>query len=566
MSRPKKHKTAEKAVPANDISADTEASPNERGRSVGSTNKKTGAVSKTAVKAEASAAASILAKGRGRPRGTANKAITAATTKAKTASTALSSAQAPSRKRGRPPGPNHGLGPAKKAKKEINEAPSQKLDVYVFGLGEYGELGLGAVTRDGKKPKSVRRPRLNDLLDAKKVGVVQLAIGGMHSIALTHDQKILTWGVNDNGALGRDTTWDAPERDADADSDSEEDDQAGLNPKECTPIAVSDEYFEAGVKFVQVVATDSASFVLTSTGFVYGWGTFRIQGNDGVFGFLTGNTMQALEDKSKEELRYQRRPTMIPHLKQIKYLAAGGNHVQALDSNGNVWAWGTGEQNQLGRKVLDRTRAQALTPCQFGLPKRKITQIASGSYHSFAIDVLGRVWAWGLSNFGQTGIRDGAGEDAAIIVKPTVVDSLEGYVIRHIKGGNHHSVACTEEGELLVWGRCDDGQAGIPLEDIPRQNLIFDLREKPRILNKPTVVPDIHATFVAAAIDDSFAITDKGEAYSWGFSANWRTGQGTEETVEEATLIDNTAVKGKKLTYVGCGGQFSVLAGPAENA
>ena len=75
---------------------------------------------------------------------------------------------------------------------------------------------------------------------------------------------------------------------------------------------------------------------------------------------------------------------------------------------------------------------------------------------------------------------------------------------------------------------------------------------------------DINAVSVAAGIDNTFAITQDGEAYSWGFSANYRTGLGTEDPVTEATIIENTAVKGKRLTFAACGGQFSVLAGPAD--
>lgn len=32
-----------------------------------------------------------------------------------------------------------------------------------------------------------------------------------------------------------------------------------------------------------------------------------------------------------------------------------------------------------------------------------------------------------------------------------------------------------------------------------------------------------------------------------------------------ATLIDNTAIRGKKVTWAAGGGQFSVLAGPMED-
>lgn len=121
----------------------------------------------------------------------------------------------------------------------------------------------------------VKRPRLNPLLDAKKVGVVAIATGGMHCIAITRDNKILTWGVNDQGALGRDTPKRVREEGDDEDSDSDDDD-SGLNPAESTPGVVDNKYFPEGTKFVQVAASDSASFVLTGDGFVYGWGTFRV--------------------------------------------------------------------------------------------------------------------------------------------------------------------------------------------------------------------------------------------------------------------------------------------------
>jgi regulator of chromosome condensation len=184
----------------------------------------------------------------------------------------------PNKRLGSPSHPNVGERSTKRVKSNsaINSAPSKKLDVYVFGVGDCGELGLGPTIRNGKKPRRVQRPRLNDLLDASSVGVVQIAVGGMHCVALTEDQKILTWGVNDNGALGRDTAWEAPTRGIDED-DEDEDEEDSLNPKESTPIAIPEESFGPDKKtFTQVAATDSASFVLTDDGFVYGWGTFGV--------------------------------------------------------------------------------------------------------------------------------------------------------------------------------------------------------------------------------------------------------------------------------------------------
>lgn len=167
--------------------------------------------------------------------------------------------------------------PTLKIGPQINFASTQPLDIFVFGEGESGELGLGNKKSDGKKPVKVKRPRLHHLLPAQDVGVVQIACGGMHTVALTKDNKILTWGVNDQGALGRDTAWDGGVRDADADdSDDELEEFENMNPVESTPAEVNTKNIAPGIKFVKVVASDSASFALTEDGRVYGWGTFRV--------------------------------------------------------------------------------------------------------------------------------------------------------------------------------------------------------------------------------------------------------------------------------------------------
>lgn len=178
-----------------------------------------------------------------------------------------------SRKRSRTQEPE-ALPAAKKIKigVTINTAPTERLDVYVFGSGENNELGLGAKKVDGKAPSDVKRPRYNPFLK----GVVQVAVGGMHCVALTDDGKILTWGVSDGGPLGRDTSsYEPPAKDMDADSDSEDEEDIVLNPVESTPTAISTDFLE-GRKVAQVIACDSASFILTEDGFVYGWGSFVV--------------------------------------------------------------------------------------------------------------------------------------------------------------------------------------------------------------------------------------------------------------------------------------------------
>ncbi|EGO54340.1 hypothetical protein NEUTE1DRAFT_131894 [Neurospora tetrasperma FGSC 2508] len=434
--------------------------------------------------------------------------------------------------------------------KVINEAPTKVMDIFVFGEGTSGELGLGSLKYDGKKPIDVKRPRINHNLS----GIVQVACGGMHVAALTKDNKILTWGVNDQGALGRDTTWDGGLRDADAESDSEDEDDTGLNPKESTPGEIDTTDVPEGTVWVQVVASDSATFALTATGQVYGWGTFR--SNEGILGF-TRNVL------------IQKTPALITQLSKIKQLAVGSNHVLALDEKNKVFAWGAGQQAQLARRLLERDENGALFPASIGtLPGRaKAAKLACGSYHCFIIDTKGRVIGWGLNNYAELGIEAEAGTDGGFILKPQLVDSLKEHNIVDIAGGEHHSLATNDKGELLTWGRIDGHQVGHPSGSFTEENTIFDEKDKPRILVQPAVVPDIEGKIVhvAAGTDHSFAITEDGKVYSWGFSANYQTGQGTTDDIETPTLIDNSAIRDRKIIFAGAGGQYSILgAEPKE--
>ncbi len=158
--------------------------------------------------------------------------------------------------------------PKARSKVVINEAPNSPLHVYVFGEGSSGELGLGAA----KNAIDVKRPRLNANLPADKVGVVHIACGGMHVAALIRDGTVLTWGVNDQGALGRDTQWEGGLRDMDEDSDDES--NAGLNPRESTPGPITT--FPEGTVITKLSAGDSHTLALTDDGRVFGWGTFRV--------------------------------------------------------------------------------------------------------------------------------------------------------------------------------------------------------------------------------------------------------------------------------------------------
>ena len=151
---------------------------------------------------------------------------------------------------------------------KLSRPSNVKLQIFAAGTGSAGELGLGPNTVE------VTRPVPNAGLSPESVGVVSVSVGAMHAAALTHDGKILTWGGNDDGALGRDTEWNVKMQYID---DPDEDlEEPELNPRESTPTTIPADRFPPGTNFVQVTAGDSATFALSEDGIVYGWGTFRV--------------------------------------------------------------------------------------------------------------------------------------------------------------------------------------------------------------------------------------------------------------------------------------------------
>ncbi|MCJ1399626.1 hypothetical protein MMC11_002828 [Xylographa trunciseda] len=435
----------------------------------------------------------------------------------------------------------------RKAKVVINEAPTQRLDVFVFGDGSNGELGLGSIGN----VVNVKRPRLNPNLSAAEVGVVQLAVGGMHTVALTHDNKILTWGVNDQCALGRATTdVDKILHDIDDASDDAKDDEddTGIDPRESTPTEVSLENVPAGTVFTQIAAGDSLTLAVTDDGLVYGCGTFR--GNDGILGF-------------SPTIHIQPTLLLLPTLTSITHVACGDNHALALSASGAVLAWGAAEQGQLGRRVMARTRLNALLPRAIALaPRTAIAAVACGAYHAFALDRAGAVWAWGLNTYGATGLPL---DSDGVVHAPTRAPGLAGRAVRALVGGSHHSLARTAAGQCLAWGRADGAQCGIAAGGMRAGDVERDARGGAGALRAPAAVQGVgRVVHVAAGSDTSIVVNAAGEAYAWGFSANYQTGLGTVEEVDVPRRIENQAVRGRRMVWAGAGGQFGVLAAVAE--
>ncbi|KAI9812551.1 MAG: hypothetical protein M1826_002801 [Phylliscum demangeonii] len=380
------------------------------------------------------------------------------------------------------------------------------------------------------------------MLSAATVGVVHVVTGGTHCAALTHDNRILTWGANDLGALGRDTEW-TPE--ANSDDDEPRSDMTELNPRECTPTAIDPSNFSPDTVFTQLAAGDSLTLALTDEGLVYGWGTFC--GNQGVTGF---SPVQ----------QFQTRAVLIPSLKKITKIVMGYNHALAINVKGAVYAWGAGEAHQLGRRLVERHTLHGLVPETVSLPKG-IVDVGAGAHTSYAVTQDGMALGWGLNTYGETGVPEKAEGRAPVILHPAAIESAQrhGRVVQ-IDAGDQHAIAVTDQGRCIAWGRADGFASGLSLDGLPGKDVFRDDLGRVRFLKAATAIPGLETARVAAGSEHNLAIAKDGKAYSWGSGIQGQTGQGHCDDIECAMLIDCPSVWGKRFVWAGAGAQFSVLA------
>jgi alpha-tubulin suppressor-like RCC1 family protein len=94
-------------------------------------------------------------------------------------------------------------------------------------------------------------------------------------------------------------------------------------------------------------------------------------------------------------------PAAVVTVSQGGSLSDNGQTVAIL-SNGSVYAWGSDTDGQVGNGIH---RARDLLPVTVRVPSgTTFVSLASGGASQFAVDSTGDVWAWGQNNEGQLGI------------------------------------------------------------------------------------------------------------------------------------------------------------------
>jgi alpha-tubulin suppressor-like RCC1 family protein len=231
--------------------------------------------------------------------------------------------------------------------------------------------------------------------------ISKIAVGQFIFAAVNTKNRLYTWGLNLDGALGRSTS------------------QFNSLP-EIVPKLPPIHDVGIGDNFMLALSRDQR---------VFAWGS-NSSGQLGL-GHLTAVTSP--------------QPIALPTT--IECVALGSTHALALSTDGKVYGWGSNNYGQSGGGALPYVNSPKL----ISLPE-KIAEIAAGMHYSLALAVSGRVYAWGWNGFGQLGLGDVQSR-----ASPTLIPALSD--VRSIAAGEMHAIA-VGKGHLLGWGSNSSNQIG----------------------------------------------------------------------------------------------------------
>ena len=265
--------------------------------------------------------------------------------------------------------------------------------VWSWGQNTSGQLGDGTIT--------------NRTLPAAISGlsdIVSIETSAYHNLALRADGTVLSWGRNDSGQLGDNTT-----------------------TNQTTPVVVS------GLSGVaKVSAGNTSSMALQGNGSVLSWG---------------GNFYGQLGDGTTTNRNL---PGPVQTSGLTRSISAQQYYSLALRQDGTAWAWGFNGDGQLA----DGTWISRKVPKQIsGLAN--MVNTAGGEMHGLALDETGTVYSWGSADKGQlgTGITANGAQPSA---RP--ITTLSG--IKSVTANDDHSLALKSDGTVWSWGKNDTGQLG----------------------------------------------------------------------------------------------------------
>ena len=313
-------------------------------------------------------------------------------------------------------------------------------DIYTCGSGKDGQLGHNG-------HQTVPIPQLVKTSDlptafAKPITFKAIAAGDLHSVALSTDGRVYSWGSGVYGELGHGYARSGSIGVGGA-GDA---DLKVLRPKAIEALPLGCTTVACGSAQTSAVSKAGVLWVMGSVE------NYVLAANGGDESPQSAATIAA---KATSQFVYTPAKVALPNKRKVQAVACGKSHVVVLDSSGDVWAVGNGGSGQLGHGK--RSDVCTARPVLIG---KRIASIAAGRYHTVAISAYGTAWSWGAGEQGQLG--HGRARDKHI---PRVMSSLLDRVVLGAACGEHHTVLVTtppitasagEAGGMEMWASLEE--------------------------------------------------------------------------------------------------------------
>jgi len=249
--------------------------------------------------------------------------------------------------------------------------------VYTWGRSEFGQLGQGEVI-NSSIPTLIALPLRN-------IRVNEVCWGWQHTIAVTENGFLFSWGLNINGQLG---LGDYADRDK--------------------PTLVNS---LINTRVIKIAAGHSHSAMIDENNQLYTWGA----------------NPDARLCRRTSYYRLSHRPKNInkPALwqalvdRKIVDVALGADHSLFLGADGRVFASGNGERGQLGDPCHNwNTYPEPYVEhILFSTSFNRAVKIGAGDGFSVVLNEIGEVYSFGMGNYGRLGHYHGVS-----MSKPSMID------------------------------------------------------------------------------------------------------------------------------------------------
>ncbi|PWM15037.1 MAG: hypothetical protein DBX49_05395, partial [Clostridia bacterium] len=347
--------------------------------------------------------------------------------------------------------------------------------VWAWGSNARGQLGLGN-NLDTSIPVC-----LEALRDQQ---VISISAGEYHSLALTKNGEIYSWGDNALGQLGLDLISSG---------------EGGVTqPTLVTGLP----------KVSKISAGLDHTAALTQNGLVYTWGSNQ-------YGKLgNGSTVT-----------FSRKPVQVKNINKVVDISTGegANVIHAIRYDGTIWGWGNNGFNQIEDSKVQTFNTPQKMKLQNGdeTYDDRVVKICNGSTHTAALLNDGRIISWGLNNKNQLGNGSERNETKPYATPKEVVgiDGTSGSYAIDLAVGVTHNLALMSDQTVRVWGDGDLGRLGMGQKAGSTEEAV-----PVTLLNGDQ--DHIEAIGLAAGGGHSLVICSDGLLASFGNNSNGQVGNG----------------------------------------